>query len=256
VDEINKARPDVTLISNSLQDGSFAGYSVLRAVQSTSLATRPVMLLEDCEQDLVIDAFRAGARGVFSRSEASEHLSKCIHSVHKRPDLGQHSRDGIHSWGAGNIASRFMSLMLVDATSCRSAKKKLSRWFADGLTNRQISEQLKLSEHTVKNYLFKVFEKTGYLHSRRARAVRSGPKIPGATRQSTRAYLVTDKTAISDVYRPWQDGSGSETLRIVDAAHLSRVTVFNRLFLRLGNGDRAPIIGRVVDSLSCLRSVF
>jgi DNA-binding CsgD family transcriptional regulator len=32
---------------------------------------------------------------------------------------------------------------------------------ADGLTNRQISEQLKLSEHTVKNYLFKVFEKPG-----------------------------------------------------------------------------------------------
>jgi DNA-binding CsgD family transcriptional regulator len=32
---------------------------------------------------------------------------------------------------------------------------------ADGLTNRQISEQLKLSEHTVKNYLFKVFQKLG-----------------------------------------------------------------------------------------------
>jgi DNA-binding NarL/FixJ family response regulator len=32
---------------------------------------------------------------------------------------------------------------------------------ADGLTNREVSERLKLSEHTVKSYLFKIFEKLG-----------------------------------------------------------------------------------------------
>jgi DNA-binding NarL/FixJ family response regulator len=32
---------------------------------------------------------------------------------------------------------------------------------ADGLTNRDISEQLNLSENTVRNYLFRIFNKVG-----------------------------------------------------------------------------------------------
>jgi DNA-binding NarL/FixJ family response regulator len=32
---------------------------------------------------------------------------------------------------------------------------------AEGLTNRDISRQLKLSEHTVRNYLFRIFNKVG-----------------------------------------------------------------------------------------------
>ena len=32
---------------------------------------------------------------------------------------------------------------------------------ADGMSNREIAAQLKLSQHTVKNYLFRVFDKIG-----------------------------------------------------------------------------------------------
>jgi DNA-binding CsgD family transcriptional regulator len=32
---------------------------------------------------------------------------------------------------------------------------------AEGMTNRDISQQLKLSEHTVRNYLFRIFNKVG-----------------------------------------------------------------------------------------------
>jgi DNA-binding NarL/FixJ family response regulator len=55
-------------------------------------------------------------------------------------------------------------LRIVDANGCSLLSKReeeVVALVADGLTNRQISEQLKLSEHTVKNYLFKVFEKLG-----------------------------------------------------------------------------------------------
>jgi len=55
-------------------------------------------------------------------------------------------------------------LRIVDANGYNLLSKReeeVVALVADGLTNRQISEQLKLSEHTVKNYLFKVFEKLG-----------------------------------------------------------------------------------------------
>jgi DNA-binding NarL/FixJ family response regulator len=32
---------------------------------------------------------------------------------------------------------------------------------AEGMTNRDISQELKLSEHTVRNYLFRIFNKVG-----------------------------------------------------------------------------------------------
>jgi DNA-binding NarL/FixJ family response regulator len=119
-----------------------------------------LLLLEDCEHDLVIDAFRSGARGVFSRAESSEWLSKCVSTVHK----GQ-------IWASTRemeyileelVATR--PLRIVDAHGCSLLSKReeeVVALVADGMTNPQISEQLTRSEHTVKNYLFKVFEKLG-----------------------------------------------------------------------------------------------
>src|SRR5207245_7894990 len=57
-DEITRTRPDVALVSGVLQDSSFAGYSVLRLIQPLHLATRLILLLEVCEPEPAIDAFR------------------------------------------------------------------------------------------------------------------------------------------------------------------------------------------------------
>jgi DNA-binding CsgD family transcriptional regulator len=35
------------------------------------------------------------------------------------------------------------------------------RCVAEGLTNREVAQRLKLTEHTVKNYLFRIFDKLG-----------------------------------------------------------------------------------------------
>ena len=35
------------------------------------------------------------------------------------------------------------------------------RWLAEGLTNSEIARELEISENTVKNYVFRIFNKLG-----------------------------------------------------------------------------------------------
>src|SRR5207253_4567713 len=124
------------------------------------LPSRFILLLEDCEHDFVIDAFRSGARGVLSRAESSEQHSKCVYTVH-RGQIWATTRDMEYILEE-LVATRPLRIVDAHGSSLLSKREEeVVALVADGLTNRQISEQLKLSEHTVKNYLFKVFEKLG-----------------------------------------------------------------------------------------------
>jgi DNA-binding NarL/FixJ family response regulator len=50
---------------------------------------------------------------------------------------------------------------LVGSRPLSKREEEIALLVAEGLSNRQISQRLTLSEHTVKNYLFRVFEKIG-----------------------------------------------------------------------------------------------
>jgi len=55
-------------------------------------------------------------------------------------------------------------MRVVNADGMRLLTKRedeVVRLVAEGLQNRDIAKELKLSEHTVKNYLFHIFEKLG-----------------------------------------------------------------------------------------------
>jgi two-component system, NarL family, nitrate/nitrite response regulator NarL len=160
VDAITRTAPDVAIISSALRDGPRAGFSVLRALQVEDVQTRTVMLLDECERDLVVGAFRAGARGVFSRSEPSTRLPRCVTSIHSG-QIWASSRD-LEFVFAELTAARPLHVMDARGRNLLSKREEeVVALVADGLTNRDISQHLGLSEHTVKNYLFRVFEKLG-----------------------------------------------------------------------------------------------
>lgn len=155
-----KERPDIALVSLRQGDDSTAGFSLCREICASSPTTRVVMLLDSSERSAVIDAFRSGARGVFCRTESLKLLAKCILCVHKGQIWA--SSEELHYLIEAVAEPVPMRFATVGGKSLLSARElDVVRCVAEGLSNREIAQRLTLREHTVKNYLFRIFDKLG-----------------------------------------------------------------------------------------------
>ena len=159
IGELGAHKADVTLISEELQDGPEAGIKVLQKARDSN-GTSAIMLLQSPKPERVVNAFRDGARGVFYRSHSLKSLSKCIHAVHQ----GQ-------IW-AGNEDLEYLIQALSNPKPLHISNSQgkplltrreedVVRLIADGLKNREIAERLEVKEHSVRNYIYKIFEKLG-----------------------------------------------------------------------------------------------
>lgn len=157
---VRREHPHVALISVRQGDNSTAGFDLCRDICSGSPTTRVIMLLDSSERTPVVEAFRAGARGVFFRTESLKLLAKCILCVHGGQVWA--SSGDLHyllEAVAEPVAMRFCGAGGKALLSARELD--VVRCVAEGLTNREIAQRLTLREHTVKNYLFRIFDKLG-----------------------------------------------------------------------------------------------
>ena len=152
---------DVALIAASLADGPLSGMGVLRQIRERWPQVKSVVLFFDNECNLVVDAFRAGAKGVFCLSQSTfKLLCRCVEQVH----AGQIWGNCAELSEVVEAFSQLAPMRVVNADGMRLLTKReeeVVRLVAEGLQNRDIAKELKLSEHTVKNYLFHIFEKLG-----------------------------------------------------------------------------------------------
>src|SRR6202162_1599681 len=153
-------KPDVAIISEQLQGRPGKGFEILRELRSVVPNTRTVMLLDSTERDPVVEAFRSGARGVFSRAAPLKMLTRCVHRVHE----GQLWFSGPEVGYLLETLAQAPATRLVDSqgTALLSEREQdVLRWLVAGLTDRATARELKIGENTVKNYLFRIFNKLG-----------------------------------------------------------------------------------------------
>jgi len=154
---LKREKPQVAVVSAKL--GEDHGFELVREIRSQSPATRVIVLLDASERASVIEAFRAGAQGVFCRTEPFRLLAKCIQCVHQGQVWASSSE--LHFVLEALSKPAFVNLQTNGGSLLSAREIDVVRCVAEGLTNREIAHRLKLTEHTVKNYLFRIFDKLG-----------------------------------------------------------------------------------------------
>jgi DNA-binding NarL/FixJ family response regulator len=157
VRKIEATKPHVAVLSTGLRDGEQTGLGVLERLRDHHPRTTPIMLLQSSDRETVIDAFCGGARGILSRADSFQSLAKCIRCVHNGQIWANNAQiefllDALPQLRPRLTKTKGMALLT-------QREREVTRLVADGLKNREIAEALHVTEHTVSNYLYRIFEK-------------------------------------------------------------------------------------------------
>jgi two-component system nitrate/nitrite response regulator NarL len=157
---LQEHRPQVAVISSDLEDGAITGVHLLSVIRRDYPDTRTILVMGSPDPKLVVDAFRSGADGVFNRNSPFEHLCKAVECV-TQGQIWANTEELKYVMNA--FAKSPKRKPLDPKIESRMTKREVAvvRLAVDGLSNREIAKQLALREHTVKNYLFRVFDKLG-----------------------------------------------------------------------------------------------
>jgi two-component system, NarL family, nitrate/nitrite response regulator NarL len=149
----------VLLISARMEEDPNGGLSLLRQLRRDRPGLKAVVLLDSSKPVAVVEAFRSGACGVFCRSIPIKMLCKCIEVVHRGQIWANSEELGFVLAVLG--ASEPFQLDAERLKLLSTRERDVIRCLVEGYTNREIAQTLAISRHTVKNYIFKIFDKLG-----------------------------------------------------------------------------------------------
>jgi DNA-binding NarL/FixJ family response regulator len=147
-------RPHVAVLDGRLPDGS--GIEVCRAVRAVDPDIKALILTSYDDDEALFAAIMAGAAGYVLKEIKGNDLVSAVRQVAAGnslidPSLTARVLDRVRNPTA--TAPEFAELT--------EQELKLLAHIAEGLTNRQIGEQMFLAEKTVKNYVSSILAKLG-----------------------------------------------------------------------------------------------
>lgn len=194
---------DVVLIGSSRSAEARGAVELLGALGEHRKRAKAVVLTENPGYNEIIALFRAGARGVLCTTDLHfDLLCKCIRCVHE----GQIWATNEYLIHLVTFVSRPASANVTDSRG-RSLltvrEQQVLHLLADGLSNGELARMLNLSEHTIKNHLFRIYDKLGVSTRMEAVLFALTPRISPLPWQS---IATTAKVAPADKLRVMKIG--------------------------------------------------
>ncbi len=155
--------PDVVLMDVRMP--KLNGIEAARTIREMVPSVKIVMLTVSDEEDDLFDAIKAGANGYLLKEISIEEVADAIRSVTTGQSLLSPSM-------ASKLLNEFNALAKQADEKPRLAAPRLTtrelevlKLVAQGMSNRDVAEQLFIAENTVKNHVRNILEKL-QLHSR------------------------------------------------------------------------------------------
>ena len=151
---IPPTRPDVAVLDVRLPDGD--GVQVCREIRSAHPEIQCLMLTSFADDEALFQAIMAGASGYVLKQIKGADVVEAVRSVAAGRSLLDPSV-------TARVLERLRKGSEEDELLARLSpqERNILRLIADGLTNRQIAEQVHLAEKTVKNYVSNLLAKLG-----------------------------------------------------------------------------------------------
>ena len=163
-------RPDVAVLDARLPDGS--GIEVCRAVRAIDPTINALILTSYDDDEALFAAIMAGASGYVLKEIRSSDLVTAVRHVASGRSL-------IDPAMTATVLERIRNGPETpdELAALTDQERILLGHIAEGLTNRQIAEQMFLAEKTVKNYVSSILAKLGL--ERRTQAAVLASKLLG-----------------------------------------------------------------------------
>ncbi len=154
VTETARLKPDVVLLDIRLPDAT--GFEACRQILAKLPDTRVLILTSVIDDNLVYEAMSSGAHGYLLKEINAQALWQAIIDV----AAGKFILDPAVTTRVLNLVRHGTPQSEQDKLAQLSAQeRRVLALVADGKTNKEIAEQMGLSDKTVKNYLSNIFEK-------------------------------------------------------------------------------------------------
>ena len=160
--EVKRCRPKVAVLDVRLGDGN--GISVCRDIRSAHPDVACLILTSFDDDRAIVDAAMAGAAGFVLKQIRSNDLIESIRRV----------ADGAQLLDSAETRMAIDRLRASEEGVLQGLTEQERRVFdliGEGLSNRQIADELFLAEKTVKNYVSNMFAKLGIVRRTEAAAL-------------------------------------------------------------------------------------
>jgi two-component system nitrate/nitrite response regulator NarL len=189
---IRELAPDLALLDASLPDQG--GLQLLAAAKSEQLCTRLIFLLASSDDSNKENLIESGAHGVISREAPPDAVVRCLRQVLS----GLRSLSTSKTLNGHEHSPR--GILENQSTALTQRERQITRLVCEGLSNKDIGRQVKLSDGTVKVHLHHIYEKLA-IHNRTALAMLAAGDTQTwrQNRESSGWYAISPRVATQSI---------------------------------------------------------